>query len=194
MVLSTEEIWEQFSQRLKLFIVKRVRSEYDAEDILQEVFAKIHANLPDLKGQMKVTAWVHQITRNAIVDYYRRQDRAGTQTSDLPEDLAEFLSIDDAAEDMAFCLSVMINDLPEKYRQVITLTEYDGLSQREISNQLGMSLSGVTSRVQRSKGHLKDMLLECCHFEFDRLGHIVDYQSKGSSCRYCPDSCPKVLT
>ena len=87
MVLSTGEIWEQFSQRLKLFIVKRVRSEHDAEDILQEVFAKIHAKLPDLNGQRKVTAWVHQITRNAIVDYYRHQGRAGTQTSDMPEDL-----------------------------------------------------------------------------------------------------------
>ncbi len=56
MVLSTEDIWEEFSQRLKLFIVKRVGSEHDAEDILQDVFAKIHSNLPNLKGQEKITA------------------------------------------------------------------------------------------------------------------------------------------
>ena len=189
MVLRTEDIWEQFSQRLKLFIARRVGSEHDAEDILQEVFAKIHSNLPNLKDQEKITAWVHQITRNTIINYYRRQGRAGIQTSEMPEDLPEEVPVDDAVEDIASCLKHMIDDLPEKYRQAITLTEYDGLSQREISEQLGMSLSGAKSRVQRSRGKLKDMLLECCHFEFDRLGHIIDYQSKESSCRYCLDSC-----
>ena len=189
MVLSTEDIWEQFSQRLKLFIAKRVDSEHDAEDILQEVFAKIHANLPNLKGQEKITAWVHQITRNTIIDFYRRQGRAGMQTSEMPRDFPEEVPIDDAAEDIVLCLKRMIDDLPEKYRQAITLTEYDGLSQREVSEQLGLSLSGAKSRVQRSRGKLKDMLLECCHFEFDRRGHIIDYQSKESPCKYCPDSC-----
>ena len=82
----------------------------------------------------------------------------------------------------------MIDHLPEKYRQVIALSEYDGLNQREISEQLGMSFSGAKSRVQRSRAKFKDMLLECCHFEFDRLGQVIDYQSKESSCRYCPNS------
>ena len=153
------------------------------------MFAKIHSNLPNLKGQEKITAWVHQITRNTIIDYYRLQGRARMQTSEMPEDLPDEVPIDDAVEDIASCLSHMIDDLPERYRQAITLTEYDGLSQRGISEQLGMSLSGAKSRIQRARGKLKDMLLECCHFEFDRLGHIIDYQSKESSCRYCPISC-----
>ena len=189
MVLSTEDIWEEFSQRLKLFIAKRVGSEHDVEDILQDVFAKIHSNLPNLKGQEKIAAWVHQITRNTIIDYYRSQGRAGMQTSEMPEDLPEEVPIDDAVEEIASCLNHMIDDLPERYRRAITLTEYGGLSQREISEQLGLSLSGAKSRIQRARGKLKDMLLECCHFEFDRLGHIIDYQSKEPSCRYCPISC-----
>ena len=150
---------------------------------------KIHSNLPNLKDQEKIAAWVHQITRNTIIDYYRRQGRARMQTSEMPEDLPEKVPIDDAVEEIASCLNHMIDDLPEKYRQAITLAEYAGLSQREISKQLGLSLSGAKSRVQRSRGKLKDMLLECCHLEFDRLWHIIDYQSKESACRYCPDSC-----
>ncbi len=147
MILSTEEIWEQFSDRLRLFILKRVQDEHDADDILQDVFAKIHANLPNLKGQEKVTAWVHQITRNSIIDYYRRRGKVGAQTSDIPEDIPEDLASKDAAEDIASCLKPMIDDLPEKYKQAITLNEYDGLSQREISEQLGMTFSGAKSRV-----------------------------------------------
>ena len=129
------------------------------------------------------------LTRNTIIDYYRLQGRARMQTFEMPEDLPEEVPIDDAVEDIASCLSHMIDDLPERYRQAITLTEYDGLSQRGISEQLGLSLSGAKSRIQRARGKLKDMLLECCHFEFDRLGHIIDYQSKEPSCRYCPISC-----
>jgi RNA polymerase sigma-70 factor (ECF subfamily) len=106
----------------------------------------------------------------------------------MPEDIPEDIAVEDVAEDIASCLEPMIDGLPEKYRQVIILAEYDGLSQREISEQLGMSFSGAKSRVQRSRGKLKDMLLECCHLEFDRLGHITDYQSKESSCRYCQNS------
>ena len=188
MVLSTEEIWEQFSDRLRLFILKRIQDEHDADDILQDVFAKIHVNLPNLKGQEKVTAWVHQITRNSIINYYRSRTRVGAQTSELPEDIPEDIASEDASEDIASCLKPMIDNLPDKYRQAITLNEYDGLSQKEISEQLGMSFSGAKSRVQRSRGKLKDMLLECCHLEFDRLGHIIDHQNKQRSCRYCPDS------
>ena len=84
MVLSTEKIWEQFSHHLKLFLLKRVRNEHDAEDILQDVFTKIHANLTNLKGQQKVAAWAYQITRNSIIDYYRRQSRLGAETPGMP--------------------------------------------------------------------------------------------------------------
>lgn len=188
MNLSTGEIWEQFSDRLKQFIRKRVQEEHDAEDILQDVFAKIHTNLSSLKRQEKVTAWVYQIARNSIIDYYRRRSRVETQTPELSEDILQYAPEEDTVEEITSCLRPMIDELPEKYRQVITLTEYDGLSQKDMSEQLGISFPGAKSRVQRSRSKLKDMLLECCHLEFDRLGHIIDFHSKEPTCRYCQKS------
>ena len=58
----------------------------------------------------------------------------------------------------------MINELPEPYRQALLLTEYQGLS-----------LLGAKSRVQRAREKLRDLLPQCCHFEFDRRGGIVGY-------------------
>jgi RNA polymerase sigma-70 factor (ECF subfamily) len=65
--------------------------------------------------------------------------------------------------------------LPERYRQALILTEFEGHSQREMAEQLGLSYSGAKSRVQRGRVMLKQQLVDCCHFEFDRRGSIIDY-------------------
>ena len=186
MNFNTKIIWQRFSDGLKLFILKRVKDEHDAEDILQDVFAKIHGNLPSLKGQEKVGAWVYQIARNTIIDYYRRRYRT-VDISEIPEIISEEAPDEETGDEVVLCLKPMIDDLPERYRQAITLTEYDGLSQMELSEQLGISISGAKSRVQRARSRLKDSLLQCCHFEFDRRGQIIDYEIKEQACLYCSE-------
>ena len=74
------------------------------------------------------------------------------------------------------------------FRQVpgaLVLTEFEGLTQVEMAEELGLSVSGAKSRVQRARAMLRDDLLECCHFEFDRLGHVIDYEPRP---RCCPRS------
>ena len=178
------DIWEEFADRLKRFIRKHVMEEADVEDVLQDTFVKIHLALPNLKKRGKLTAWVFQIARNTVIDYHR----AKRPTADLPDNMSDsrdrVVTFDAAAEIVA-CLKPMIEELPETYRQAIMLTEYEGLTQLEMSERLGLSLSGAKSRVQRARGKLKDMLFECCHFEFDRMKHIADYQPREPSCRFC---------
>jgi RNA polymerase sigma-70 factor (ECF subfamily) len=116
---------------------------------------------------------MYQITRNAIVDYYRGQK----PTIDVPQ---IFPSVDGTPQDtphqeIASGLKFMIDDLPEKYQQALLLTEYQGLTQKELAQHLGISVSGAKSRVQRARQKLKDQLMQCCHFEFDRYGTIIDY-------------------
>jgi len=76
----------------------------------------------------------------------------------------------------------MMNSLPELDRQALILTEYRGLTQKELGERLGLSFSGAKSRVQRAREKLKQMLLACCHFELDRQGHIINYQSRCQCC------------
>src|SRR5579863_1804736 len=71
MVITTEKVWEEFHPRLKQFILKRIPDEQNAEDILQEVFLKIHARIGTLRDEEKLQSWMYQITRNVIADYYR---------------------------------------------------------------------------------------------------------------------------
>jgi RNA polymerase sigma-70 factor (ECF subfamily) len=97
--------------------------------------------------------------------------------SEIPETLpAEDEVIEpDAADILASSMREMVEALPDPYRQALLLTEYEGLTQAELAERLGISLSGAKSRVQRARQKIKDELLACCHFEFDRYGRVIDY-------------------
>ena len=151
MTIGTDQIWREFSDRLRLFILRRVRSERDTEDILQDVFLKTHNNLHTLKHGERLEAWIYQIARNTIIDYYRHQAKSPSDASRMPEQGGGPVAAEDRPEEVLACLKPMIDDLPEKYRQAIVLTEYENLTQKEISQKLGLSLSGAKSRVQRAQ-------------------------------------------
>lgn len=184
MTVTTQQIWIDFSDALKGFIIRRVPNPTDAEDILQEVFQKIHRSLDSLKADSKLQAWVYQITRNAIIDYYRQQK----VTVDLPETLEEETAEIETNTIMA-CLKPIVESLPEKYRQALLLTEFEGVSQKALAENLGISFSGAKSRVQRAREQVKTKLLECCHLEFDRTGQIVEYRLRQPGCNNPEKSC-----
>jgi RNA polymerase sigma-70 factor (ECF subfamily) len=175
-----EALWERYCRRLLAFIRRRVSNEADAEDILQEAFMRIHRSLCCSEDWNKPESWIYQIVRNLIVDYYRRR----RETVEIPEDLAAEaeLEVEDTQAQLALSLRETIEALPERYRQALILTEYEGLSQKEAAERLGLSLSGAKSRIQRARLKLRDLLLACCHFELDRRGRIIDYYERCCCC------------
>ena len=180
MTIASEQLWETFSRPLYQFIQRRVRDPHSAEDILQDVFLKIHTHTDTLRTQERLTSWIYQITRNAIADYYRAQ----RPTAELAETIlvAEELVDDDAVRELSPCVAAMVEELPDVYREALRLTEYQGLSQKAMSERLGISFSGAKSRVQRARAKIKEQLLNCCHFQFDYAGRIIDYQSRCGCC------------
>ncbi len=180
MMVASEQLWETFSIPLQQFIQRRVPDPHSAEDILQDVFLKIHTHIDALHSRDRVAAWIYQIARNAIADYYRLRQ----QTSDVPETLAapDDLVDDDVVQDLLPCVAAMVDALPEAYHEALRLTEYEGLSQMALSELLGISFSGAKSRVQRARAKIKEQLLECCHFQFDYAGRIIDYQPRCACC------------
>ncbi len=184
---NVETIWEQFSKPLLSYIKRRVRNEQDADDILQNVFYKIYNNIDSLRETEKIHAWVYTIAGNAITDFYRTQrfeKNSCELTEDIPDE-CENLDTPTGNEEIAQCLKAMISYLPEIYREAIILSEFQNLTQKELSVKLGLSLPGAKSRVQRGRAKLKEMLLCCCRLEFDCQGNIIDYKHKCSDCKFC---------
>ena len=182
MYTTTERVWETFHVPLQQFIRSRVSDHAIAEDLLQDVFLKIHQHVETLKDVKKLESWIYKLTRNAIIDYYR--STRPTTSLDVPEvlQLPEDLPDEDVVSELFPSVRAMVMSLPAQDRQALILTEYQGLTQKELAERLGLSVSGAKSRVQRARAKLKQQLLDCCHFELDRRGHVIDYQPRCVCC------------
>lgn len=176
------EAWEAYRAKLHRFVLARVKDEAAAEDIVHDVLVRAYARRDTLRDRGKLGQWLYQIARNAIVDYYRRRKPA----EELPDDVVdeEVYASGEAERELARCLTPFVEELPTHYRQAVVLAELQGLTQREVASELGLSVSGAKSRVQRARQRLQAMLVECCRLEFDSRGGVADYEPKGN-CKAC---------
>jgi len=194
-----QEIWQQIHNGLRAFIAKRVANEAEVDDIVQDVWLKMQRGLDGLKDQRRLISWIYQIARHAIIDHYRAPGRRREMPAGLAPDLEAHQSsstMTTASEDsgqlrteLAGCLRPMIERLSGDYRQAVILIDLEGLTQQEAAAQLGLSLSGMKSRVQRGRRQLKGMLEACCTIELDRRRGVTDYDvrnQKTNSCRDLP--------
>jgi RNA polymerase sigma-70 factor (ECF subfamily) len=183
----TTQIWDGFHRRLRAFILGRVPDPADADDILQDVFVKLHTRLDTLRDEDRLTSWIYRVTRNAVVDHLRSRRPAMPVPDDRSAEAEP--AGDDAFRQTAQFLRERMRTLPEKYRDALLLTEVEGLTQRQAADRLGLSLSGAKSRVQRARELLREQLLDCCHFELDRRRHIVGFVPRSRACPRCARDC-----
>lgn len=172
----TETLYQQFHQELEHFILSRVKDQAIAKDVLQDVFIKIHLHLHTIKDSAKLKAWIYQLTRNTIVDYYRKH-KTPTDTAELPEDIAA--SNPPTEQGLENCVTPFIAQLPPKYQEALILTDINGLSQTQLAAQLNISYAAAKSRVQRARQKLKILFTDCCHIQTDRYGNVLSYEKLG---------------
>jgi RNA polymerase sigma-70 factor (ECF subfamily) len=176
---TTEQVWRELSDRLRQFVLSRRVAAADADDVLQNVFLRIHQNLSSLDRLERLESWVFQITRNAVIDHFRKSrgdepDVDALAVIDLPPQV-NFNSA------VAGCLRSLVLCLPVEQREAILLYEFEGLSQQEIALRHSISLSGAKSRVQRGRQGLENLLRECCEFQLDRRGNVIDWEQNAAS-------------
>jgi RNA polymerase sigma-70 factor (ECF subfamily) len=190
--LSTGRVWTQLHANLRSFVGRRVREHADVDDIVQRVFLQVHRALPTLRDSDKLHAWIYQTTRRVIVDFYRspahdREVAAGS-AADFADDL---VAVDgdetgeSAARELSRCLEPLINSLAAADRQALQMVEFEGMTQVEAAARLGLSVSGMKSRVQRARLHLRAALGDCCRIAFDRRGGVIGYEAKAGACGSC---------
>ena len=186
----TEHAWEAFAEPLHAFLRRRVSDEHTAEDLLQEVFLKIHTQIGTLREEEKLAPWVYQIARHALIDFYRRQrfDETLAAAEAIVEEQID-LEDEEMRASLAASVLAMVRCLPAPQQEAILLTDYQGLSQKELASRLGLSFSGAKSRVQRAREQLKRLFLACCHVAFDQFGRAIDYAPLCDCCQAQAASC-----
>ena len=183
-------VFEEFHESLLAFIARRVRDRETAEDILQDVMLRIHRHAGELEQASAVGAWVYQIARNAITDHYRRSAARPERPAGIGLDGDEAVEPEPdenaARTEIASCLKPFLDELPAHHREALVLTELGELSQADAARRLGVSPSGMKSRVQRGRAQLRDMLVACCQISLDRRARVTSYEPRGScGCSEC---------
>ncbi|MBL8754647.1 MAG: sigma-70 family RNA polymerase sigma factor [Planctomycetes bacterium] len=182
----TDHPWPELIADLRRYVRRRVHDEHLAEDLVQDTLAKATAKLAESPPPGPLRAWLLRVAGNAIVDHHRRLGRDGSaQPTDEP------VGADQGQDDLErrgllASFRAFLQDLPAEQRDAVLQSELDGVSQAELATRLGLPLSTVKSRVQRGRKRLEQALRDCCTFEFDRRGRLVDWQRRpGGECRDC---------
>ncbi|PWJ43130.1 RNA polymerase sigma factor SigZ [Sediminitomix flava] len=159
--MSTTSIWNNFRTELFAFIITKVNDKEIANDILQDVFVKIHLKAGSLKQEEKLTSWVYQLTRNTIIDYYRKKNIL-TYTEEFQDIWDDDSESEDENKICVNCINPFIQQLPPNDRDALEQTVYGNISQKDYAEKTGLSYTATKSRIQRARGKLKDMFLNCC--------------------------------
>lgn len=181
MQLKQEQVWQELRAALFRFIRARVADDATADDLVQDTFVRVHANLDQLADDTRLAAWVYRIARNRIADHYRQRP---APTTDAVDDAAAEPESPGTRDNelVGSWLAAMIESLPEPYREAMRLVELEGLSQTEAATRLVLSVSGAKSRVQRGRAQLRRALDDCCRVELDRRGNVIDIEPRPTCC------------
>ncbi len=168
-------IWIDLNEELYKFILTKIKDKQTAKDIHQEVFLKIQTKIQQLKHTSKLTSWVYQITRNTIIDYFRKLKDNNISINDL--DIAETETNNFDYSDLTNCINQKIDNLSSQHKEAIILTSFKNYSQKELAEHLKISYSGTKSRVQKAKKILKENILNCPNVESDKTGKLLNFEN-----------------
>lgn len=173
-------LWHTLRHDLHAFLSRRLPSAEDADDVLQEVFLRIHETASQPGCADCTRAWTYAITRRTLADFYRRRERRPALQSDatLDELPADTVASSDVHEEVLSWLVPLIDELPEHYRIPLRMADVEGKTQQEVADHVGLSLSGAKSRVQRARRRLAGLLHACCEVVFGPGGQAVSYRRR----------------
>jgi len=176
------QLWQEMHAPLLRVIARRVSDPRDAEDVLQDVMLRIQRQSREIDEFENLGAWVHQVTHSAVVVFYRRRAARPELPTGIDMDEVAPAAPDEPGNALALCMRPLVSRLPDKYREALELTEFEGLSQVAAAERLGLSTSGMKARVQRARRQLRDLLLDCCQVELDRRGGVAGFRTRTGGC------------
>jgi len=167
--------WQDIERRLRPYVARRVASPGDIEDVLQEIFVRIHRGLSALRDGERFGGWVYRIAQSCIVDAARARARSPLALLDETPELAASAGDerDDLESELGACVALFVARLPAPYREAVTLTELEGLTHKKAAELLGVTLPALKSRTLRGREKIRDMFEQCCRISVDCRGRVT---------------------
>lgn len=175
-------VYQDFQPKIQRYLANLV-GEAEASDLAQTVFLKVSQSLDSFRGESSLSTWIYRIATNTAYDH--------ASSSPVRQKIAELLLDDDASVDdfpdsrsqvtdqeyirreMTACIRGVVDQLPENYRTVLLLSEFEEISNAEISAILNISLDTVKIRLHRARTALRSAM-EChCNFYHDERSELM---------------------
>jgi len=178
--LEFQKIFEDFQPKILRYITRLV-GESESEDLTQETFVKIHQGLESFRGESQLSTWIYRIATNTALDRLRSASFQRISQTPISDEIDEADIGDKVAfieeqkppvekqliqNEMNDCIRGYIEKLPETFRTVLILSEYEGLKNNEIADILGITLDTVKIRLHRARTKLKEELETNCEFHW----------------------------
>jgi RNA polymerase sigma-70 factor (ECF subfamily) len=193
---ASDEQWARLRADVGRLVARRLPTSADVEDVVQDVLLRVWRHGDQLRADERFGAWLSRVAYTAAADQMRGRQghplpRFASEAEPADAEPGSFADDPAVRELIAAVLRPFAEGLPEPYRQAVLLSELEDLSQPLLARRLGLSLSGVKSRVQRGRRLLREALERCCAVALDARGGPVSCEIRvgGTVPRgCCPDT------
>jgi len=178
------ELNDRYYDRVKSFIMRLVKDEWVADDLIQETFIKVQGNIDSVQDPSKISAWIFRIAYNLCQDHFsslKKNNNAINEPQNTPG-IHPDMSIQKELEQfqMGACVQEQVHLLPEMQRIVLILYDLLGFNHNEIAEMLDITKANAKVRLHRARKNLKSILKEKCTFEMDERNVLVCESVEGS--------------
>lgn len=169
-------IHREFRPRIRRYL-RHLAGEAEADDLTQTVFLKVSTALHSFRGDSSFATWIYRIATNVARDHARASGRWEStnidSVDDLPDPDREAADRAYIRQEMRSCIRGLVDQLPEAYRAVLLLSDFEDLTNAEIAEVLGLSVDTVKIRLHRGRARLKKTM-ECgCTFYRDNGSELM---------------------
>lgn len=160
--LAMQVLFARHHVRVYRFMLRLVRNEATAEDLISEVFLEVWRNAGKFEGRSAVSTWMLSIARFKALSALRKrtEDELDEETAEQIEDQADDPEVALAKKDKGALLRECLNALSAEHREVIDLVYYHEKSVEEVSSIVGVPAATVKTRMFYARKKLSELLKE----------------------------------
>lgn len=166
-------IVNEFYNQIKNFIRSKVKNDEIAEDLTQEVMYNLVKSCQKTENIINLKSWLYKVARNIIYQYYQKNIEYNKLDDNYEgEDVEENLFM---AEEY---IKPMLKTINKSDQEILSLADIENIPQKEIAEQLNISLSAAKMKIQRARKKLLHSFKDCCAIEYDANGNFTHCEIK----------------
>lgn len=175
-------VYQEYQPKIQRYLAN-LSSETEAADLTQTVFLKVSQSLDGFRGESSLSTWIYRIATNTAHDYaalssikqknFERLLDDDASVDDFPDGSMQGTDHAYIRREMTACIRGVVEQLPENYRTVLLLSEFEDLTNAEISVILDISLDTVKIRLHRARIALRSAMERQCSFYHDERSELM---------------------